>query len=231
MPFFDDSGTRPEEHHGPFFNTFALLLDQIERMIALNIVWSIQLIPAILAFAFPSFPIWGRALLWVYTAVAIVPATGLVYKMVASACDGELLNFETGKELLRQGFLPSLLTLFPLYSIFGWLVLLAILTSGKQWFIINVGIQVLFLLTAVCSIYWGPLFVEKPNRILDILKTSVRMVWGSPSTTSITGFFVLLAIALGLISVGGLFLIVPVFVALLEIQVYRYVMTKSKKGY
>jgi len=229
MPFFDDSGTRPEEHRGPFFSTFALLFDQIERMIALNIAWSIQLIPAILAFAFPSFPIWGRALLLAYTAIAIFPATGLLYKMVASACDGDLMNFEAGKEFLRGGFLPSLLTLLPLYSIFGWLVLLAILTSGKQWFIVNVAIQVLFLLTAVCSIYWGPLFVEKPNRILDILKTSVRIVWGSPSTTSVTGFSVLLAIALGLVSVGGLFLIVPVFVALLETQVFRNVMTKVSK--
>ncbi len=50
MPFFEDIGADDEVLHRPIWGAFALVKDNLERLIVANIGWSLQLLPAILAY-------------------------------------------------------------------------------------------------------------------------------------------------------------------------------------
>ena len=229
MPFYDDSGIRTEEHRGPLFSAIALIYDQIERMIALNIAWCLQLLPAVLALAVPSVPLWARVLLIAYSAISFVPATGVLFHMLSRSGQGEMLSVAMLREELSHTWLASLLTLLPLYSIFGWLSLLAVWAAGRGWLIVDVLARLSILILVMCSIFWGPLFVERPRQIWLILKRSVQLVSRYPLITTLSGLAILLAIALGVVSVGGLFLIAPVFIAMLEIRLYVHINKNARK--
>jgi uncharacterized membrane protein len=56
---------------------------------------------------------------------------------------------------------------------------------------------------------------------LRVLVASVRIVWKYPAQSLVLSGAVLLAVVLGTISIGGWILIVPVVIALLQIQMYR----------
>jgi len=66
MPFFDDSGPKPEEATNPIARSFALVKDQLERLIVINLLWTLQCVPLILAWAL-TMPGWLRILLTAYT--------------------------------------------------------------------------------------------------------------------------------------------------------------------
>jgi hypothetical protein len=231
MPFFDDSGVRLEEHKGPLLSSLAILCDQVERMVALNIAWAAQQIPWLMAFAFQGWPMWARVPLALYSALAFTPTTALLFGMLARACDGELLSVRMARESLRRLALPSVVTLVPLYSAFIGLPLLAWWAGRQGWLLVDVVARLAILLLAVCAIYWGPLFAQQPKRsAVYVLRQSVELVWRFPLQTILTGIAVLLGLLLGLISIGGLVLVVPLWVALLEIQQYRDVMRPSELG-
>jgi hypothetical protein len=225
MPFFDDSGVRVEEQRGPLFGAFATLFDQIERMVALNVAWAMQLVPLLAALAYQGLPVWVRVPLILYSVVALGPATGALFGAMARACEGELLRLDVVRESLRQAVRPSLTTLVPLYSTFVWLTLLAMWAASRQVLAVNVLAQLALMLLGVCAVYWGPLVAARPDKsALAVLRESVRLAWRAPLLTVFTGVAVLLAFVIGAISIGGMFLVVPVLVALMETQQYRGVM-------
>jgi uncharacterized membrane protein len=228
MPFFDDSGVRHEDHRGPLLSAFAMLLDQIERMVALNLVWSLNLVPALVAWFLPELPLWVRILLFAYTAVAIGPATALVYAMLKQACESDLLSIVMARETFRLIFRSSLFTLVPLYSSFIWLALLASWASQAQLVIIDTIVRLGFLLLTVFGLFWGPLFADRPElSAAGILKESIRLAWRFPLLTMLTWLACLLALVIGILSIGGLFLIIPVLLALISTQLYRHLLRRS----
>lgn len=228
MSFFDDSGVRPEEHRGPVWSALAIVADQIERLIALNLAWSLQIVPLLLALGFPQWPLWLRIALLAYTGLALGPATGAVYALASRVGEGELLRVELAVEVLRGVLRPSLERLIPLYSGLAWLAAGAWLAAAVRLPLLDVLAQAAALLLAVCAIYWGPLFALRPELpALGILRASAHLVWRHPARTLLSGGAMLLALALGVVSVGGTFLIVPVVVALLQVQLYRHVTQKQ----
>lgn len=218
MPFFDNTGVDPNVERGPLWGAFATLFDQIERMIALNIAWSAQFIPLLLTAMFPDWPPVIRVVLVVYSALALAAGLGMLYGLIRAAVEGEPLTFDLVREAWRSYALPGLLTLAPLYGIFG--VLLNLSSSGG--FVLEVVARLLILLLFVCSHYWGVMLAEQPQQsVITILWRSVLLVWRKPGRSLLLTGMVGLALAIGTISVGGLFLIVPVLVALLQTHLYR----------
>ena len=77
------------------------------------------------------------------------------------------------------------------------------------------------LLWYLCATYWGPLLVCNPNATaVSIATLSARLVWRYPAETLATGLVVAAALVVGLVSIGGVVLIVPIVVALLHTQRY-----------
>ncbi len=94
--------------------------------------------------------------------------------------------------------------------------------SARGWLIPDTLSRLLILLFAVVSLYWGPLLIYRPEfSAWRIFRKSVQLVLQTPSKTLLTGFVCLVAILLGAISIAGLFLIVPVLVALFQVQLFR----------
>jgi len=120
MPFLDDSGPRPEEERSPIRRSFALIKDQIERLIVINLLWALQCAPLLVAWAV-SMPDWLRVLLTLYSVIALIPATGLLFTLTGQLSQGIPLDREEVLETLRQTWKASLLKLLPLYSMFAWL--------------------------------------------------------------------------------------------------------------
>ena len=105
----------------------------------------------------------------------------------------------------------------------AWLAALAYLAQGAHLLILDVLARLAFLCAAVFALYWGPLFAASPERPpWAILGESIRLVWRGP-LSSLLGFLaVLLAWLLGFVSVGGVVLIVPALVALLQTEHYNH---------
>ncbi len=222
MPFFDDSGPRPEEERGPIGRSFALVKDQLERLVVLNLLWAAQCVPLMVGWAF-EMPLALRLGLTLYTAFALVPATGTLFAVVAEVSESIPLDKDVILASLKEQFKPSLLKLLPLLSLFGFLVLADTYISGQGWLIPDTLARLLILLLVVVSLYWGPLLIYKPElSALGILRKSAQLVLKVPSRTIIIGFVCLLVIVLGVISIIGFFVIVPVVVALLQVQLYRF---------
>ncbi len=222
MPFFDDSGPRPEEEHGPIGRSFALVKDQLERLVLLNILWALQCVPLMVGWAF-EMPLPLRIGLTLYTAFALVPATGTLFAVVAEVSESIPLDKDVILNSLKEQCKPSLLKLLPLLSLFGLLVLAVTFFDGQGWLIPDTLARLLILLLVVVSLYWGPLLIYKPElSALGILRRSIQLVLKVPSRTIMTGLVCLLAIVLGAISIIGFVAIVPVLVALFQVQLYRF---------
>ena len=216
MPFLEDIGADDEVLQRPIWGTFALVKDNLERLIAANLGWSLQLIPAIVAFGFNSWPLMVRVLLVLYSVTALAPATAILFRFMARVCQYEALRLDMVKDDFRELAVPSFISLAPLFGVLGVFFWLTLLLSTIHILLIDVLIRFIFIVLLVCSMYWGPLFAEDPERApWSILGQSLLLVWRYPAPTVQTGIVVLLALLLGTISVGGLFLIVPVLVALL----------------
>lgn len=228
MPFFDDTGANPEAERHPIWRSFALVRDQLERMVALNIAWAMQGVPLLVSWAFPQIPAELKILLALYSAFALVPATATLFAALNQTSDGIPLDVPLIGACLKEQFRPSLLKLLPLYSLFYWLALGAYFAAAGEVLILDVLARLAILVLAVFSIYWGPLLVSKPElSAWGVLLQSVQCFWRSPSQTLLIGFVCLLALLLGIISVAGLFLIVPVSIALFQIQLYRSIRSTS----
>jgi hypothetical protein len=231
MPFFEDTGIRTENQRGPFLGAFAVFLDQIERMALINVGWAANQLPMIAAFAFPELPIGLRVIFWAYSGAVIFPATGVLFHLMRRACEGELLRLDLVWEALRELAWPSWRTLLPLYSAFIWLVILAWWAASlPALLIVDVLARLAILLLAAFAIYWGPIFAADPRlSALAVLQRSVRLAWQRPWPTLWMGLVVLIFWGLGILSIGGIFLAVPVLTACLQTQLFRSFSQTSNK--
>ena len=217
MPFFEDIGSDDEILHRPIWGAFALVKDNLERLITTNIGWSLQLLPAIVAYGFVALPPIVRLLLVLYSLIAIVPATGVLFRQMARVCQYETLRLDMLKEDFREMARPSFVSLSPLLGMLALFFWLAVFSSFLHILLLDVLIRFVLLVLLICALYWGPLFAEYPGRsALFLLRQSALLAWRYPVPTLQTGIIVLFAMVVGAVSIGGLFLIVPVVVALLQ---------------
>ncbi len=229
MPFFDDTGPDLDANHGPVWGAFTALFDQLERYVLLNLAWALQLIPALAAGFFSEWSPVLRLVLLSCSAVGLAIATGTLFRLVYLAQDGETLRVSLVREELSQWALPSLTTLAPLYGIFGALLAVVFWAASAELYLVDMIARLLLLLTFVFSTYWGPLFASAPNQsALEIGRQSLQLFWRAPGTTLLVAGIVALIILIGIISVGGIFLIAAVVVALLQMQAYRSVAYKPE---
>ncbi len=219
MPFFDNTGIDPEIQRGPLWGSFATLFEQLERLIALNLAWSAQFIPLLLVAMLPEWPLAVRVALIIYSALALAAGLGLLFGLVRAAVAGEILTFDLVRETWRELALPGILTLAPLYGIFGVIISLSALDLGL---LVETGAQLTVMLLFVGSMYWGPLLAENPRAsAIQILRQSVRLVARKPGQSLLVAGLVVITLLIGTISIGGLFLLVPVLVALLQTHMYK----------
>lgn len=231
MPFFDNTGVDLDEEHGPIWAAIATLRDQLERFVVLNLAWSIQIVPALAAVMLPEWPWVVRVPLFLYSGVALAVATGLLYGLVWAAVEREPLSLELAQDELRRLALPGMRSLAPLYGLFGlllvvvtWSSVIQTDTGASRYFVIEVVARLLLLLLLLCSMYWGPLFARDPHSpAWAIARKSLALVWQAPGRSLVLFGVVLLAGVIGAVSIGGVFLIVPVVIALLQTHMYRVV--------
>ncbi len=217
MPFFEDIGSDDEILQRPIWGVFALVKDNLERLIAVNIGWSLQLLPAVIAYGFVMLPLAVRIVLILYSFLALIPATAVLFRLMARVCQYETPRLDMLKEDFREMALPSFISLSPLLGTLALFFWLAVFTAVLHILLLDVLLRFIILVLLVCSLYWGPLFAEYPGRsALFLLRQSALLAWRYPVQTLQTGIMVVLAGVLGVVSIGGLFLIVPVVVALLQ---------------
>ncbi len=211
MPFLDDTGVRHEEHRGPSWGAFATLADQVERLVAVNVGWSVQLV---LAF---------------YSATALAFVTGPLFGLVARASQQEYVNRPLAEQMLAELAIPGARTLAPLYGTLGLLFVGTQVAASAGLLLVDVVLRLVLLLLLLLATYWGPLLADQPNRSMGMIaKESARLVLRNPLLTLLTWGVSLLALLLGVISIGGLFLVVPVLMALLQTQLYQEVIGRKK---
>lgn len=220
MPFLDDTGIRTEVDRGPLWSAFTTFASQLERMVLLNLAWAVQLMPVIIALAFYRLPDALRVALVVYTLAALPPASAALYGVVGQVMDEEHLSPYMVRDQLRRLWLVGYKTLAPLYGLVGFGLWAA---QQAQTTLVSALLQLGLLLLLVCAGYWGPLAVAMPERSpLAVLAESVRLVWRYPSQALLVSGAVAVVLLIGAISVGGLFLAVPVVVALLQTYMMRH---------
>jgi hypothetical protein len=223
MSFFDDSGPRPEEERSPVWRSFALIKDQLERLILVNLLWALQCAPLIAAWVF-EMPPWLRLLLTLYSVVALIPATGLLFGLTEQLSQGVPLDKDLVLDCLKETWEPSLFKLLPLYSLFGLLGWAAYASGQQGWLLPDALARLLVLLLAVVSLYWGGLFALREDlAFTGMLAQSVRLFWRRPGRTLVMALVSLLTLLLGVVSIAGFFLIVPVLLALYQVQLYHSV--------
>ncbi|NWF70589.1 MAG: hypothetical protein HXY40_15990 [Chloroflexi bacterium] len=223
MPFFDDSDPRIEEERTPLERAFAILRDQLERMVALNLLWVAQGLPLLLAWAFP-LPDFLRLTFTLYSALAFPPVTATLFAVLWQVSTGAAVDRYLIGDCFRQQLKPGLLKLMPLYSLFFWLAALALFAEDNGWLLLDVLARLLLLLTLLVSLYWGPLLVAQPAWPLSRLAArAVRLFWLHPAHTLLLALVCLAALFLGIVSIAGLALIVPILVMLLQTEFYRAV--------
>lgn len=226
MPFLDDIGVR-DAHRGPIAAAIAALADQVERLVAVNVGWSLGLVPGFLAVAFPTLPGALRVALLAASTAMLGATTGPMFVLARVALEGDPVGLEAAADAVRTHARGSLITLSPLYcwiGILGWA-----LTASGYITVIQVGLGWVLLMSIVCASYWGPTFAAHPRESAwRVLIRSLRTIWARPVTT-LSGALIAGAVAaLGVVSVAGLFLIAPVTAAL--IQTSAYVSTHQREA-
>lgn len=229
MPFFQDIGADDEALQRPIWGVFALAKDNLERLVATNIGWAIQLLPALAALGFSTLPAVVRVLLILYSVTVLAPATGLLFVWMGRICQQEPFRLEMFREDIRALALPSFISLAPLFGGLGVCYIAILLLGLVHILLLDILVRFAFLLLWVCALYWGPLFAANPGRSpFFLLGQSLRLFWLYPGATVLTGLIVLLAAALGVISIGGFFLIVPVIIALLQTSRFYELMGRER---
>jgi uncharacterized membrane protein YesL len=85
------------------------------------------------------------------------------------------------------------------------------------------------LLWYLCATYWGPILVVHPDAdVAAVVRGSILLLWRYPAETFVTGLVAAVALVVGMVSIGGLVLIVPVVIALLHTQ--RYLNLVARQG-
>src|SRR5205085_934565 len=92
MPFFDDTGVGDDALRSPVWGAFGLLFEHLEQLVALNVGWALQIVPLLAALVFHAWPAWLWDLLMLYSIVALVVATGMLYRLVALVSGGDALH-------------------------------------------------------------------------------------------------------------------------------------------
>lgn len=229
MSFFDNSGVDMDEPRAPLWAAFATLRDQLERLVLLNLLWAAQLLPAVGAVMFPEWPGWVRLLCVIYSGAALAVATALLYALIYESAQGEPLTIDLVKERWWTHIQPGTRTLASLYGVIG-LLLLALIgfdelqvsgTMTDVTFIGAVAVRLLLLLTFTGSLYWGPLWAVNPTgSLVSILRHSVALVQLWPGVTLRLLLLICAVLLIGTVSIGGIFLVVPVVVALIQVHTF-----------
>ena len=231
MPFFDDTGIREEIDRGPFWSAFATFGGQLERMIALNMAWALQLAPALLAMLLINAPDLIRLLLILYTAAIIPLATMTLYAMIRRATEGNPVDFGLIRELLGQFLVPSYRTFAPLLGFLGFMLWIINTANNADLFFVSVLLQLILLLLLTSANYWGAVLIDHPQWSAPaVIWHSLKLVWRYPGRSLLVSGAVLLAVILGAISVGGLVLAVPVIITLLQTQMYLALIRKRRSA-
>jgi hypothetical protein len=216
MPFLDDIGADEEALQRPIWGVFALVKDNLERVLVANLAWSVQLLPAMAALAFPQLPLVLRVVLIAYSALALTPATALLFVWMARVNQSEMLRLEMLREDVRELLLPGLLCLAPLFGLLGMAYFAVVLLSFAHLLLLDVLARFGLLILLASALYWGPLFAAYPGRSpFYLLRCSLMLLWCYPGATIATGLLALLVAGVGVFSVAGFFLIAPVVAALL----------------
>jgi uncharacterized membrane protein len=135
---------------------------------------------------------------------------------------------ELAKVSLRDLALPSFRTLSPLYGVFGVLIWLTII-AGPAVPVLTTLATLACLLWYLCATFWGPMLVVDPGAdVATVLRDSILLVWRYPAETFVTALVAAVALVVGMVSIGGLVLIVPVVIALLHTQ--RYLDLVARQG-
>ena len=162
-----------------------------------------------------------------YSATAVIPATGVLYALTLAATRGEQVSRELAILSWRELALPSFRMLTPLYGVFGLLIWLAIMV-GPTMPVVTTLATLACLLWYLCATYWGPMLAVDPGAdVVSVARGSLRLVWRYPAETFVTGLVAAVALVVGMVSIGGLVLIVPVVIALLHTQRYLDLMARE----
>ena len=227
MPFAADIETRDDSRE-PIWGPFAVIRANVELLLVLNLGWSMQLLPGVLALAFPQLPLWLRLIMGIYSATALIPVTAVLYALTLAAARGEQVSMELALLSLRDLALPSFRTLSPLYGVFGVLIWLAIMV-GPAMPVMTTLATLTCLLWYLCATFWGPMLVVYPDAgVASVVRSSILLLWRYPAETFVTALVAAVALVVGMVSIGGLVLIVPVVIALLHTQ--RYLNLVARQG-
>lgn len=222
MPFQEDTDIDESALKSPTWGAFTLLGGSVEKLVPLNLAYAVQALPAVLAFVFPQLPLFLRLALAGYTVVGLGIGTGVLYAVVSQLCQDEPPSREILRASFRKLTLPALRTLVPLFTTFAICVVLLIASSFSQQIVLETFAVYVALLLLLSSLYWGPVFVEYPEKsALFIIRRSARLAWRYPQQSLLTGTLSLALFVVGCVSFAGFFLIVPVLIAVLQTRRYQ----------
>ena len=135
----------------------------------------------------------------------------MLYALALAAARGEHLSVELALLSLRDLALPSFRTLTPLYGVFGVLIWAG--DPGRAGRPVGHDARhPAALLWYLCATYWGPLLVIRSERDCRRLWSAARYDWCGAirRRRSSTVLVAAVALVVGMVSIGGLVLIVPV---------------------
>lgn len=217
MPFFDDSGIVRENHRGPIIGGFAAFGEQVERLVAVNVGWALTLFPALLALAITNAPTWIRIGLLAASSLLVVPATGVLYALVAIVVDGEQVTWATVIETIRERALGSVAALTPLFAGMGVLVWTTVLSARAELLVVEVVLRVAVLFALVPAIFFGAVHASHPSlSALALVRSSAQLLWRHPGATLKVAAMSGAVLTFGAITVAGAVLAAVVVVALMQ---------------
>ena len=215
------AGAKPmrEAEPGFFWGAFADLREGLERLVLVNLVWSLTLVPGLASLAFPGLPLTLRSVLVFGSAVAAVPATLVVYGLVKDFLEGDDVRFETVRGAAVRYSRSSFQTLAPLLvglGLLGW-------TAAQPLpYAAAAAVRLFLLLTLMTAIYWGPLLAADPKHSpLTLLRASSRLVLDRPWPSLGLAAASLVCVGVAIISIGGFFLVSLTLLALFQTRLYR----------
>lgn len=216
MPFLHDIEPR-DEPRSPVWAAFATVASQVERLVAVNVVWALQLAPGLLALAFPELPGAVRVAMLLYSAVVVAPATAVLYGVAAHACRHQHVDTGLVVQLARELTLPGLKILGPLFGTFGILLWSMVAASSVGLDALNAPLTLAVLLWSLCATMWGPTIAAGDvHGLRPVVRASSQLVWRHPGHMLWTWAMSAAAAVIGAVSIGGLVLIVPMFIAILH---------------
>ncbi|GCE12074.1 hypothetical protein [Tengunoibacter tsumagoiensis] len=233
MPFFadiDDTEGDNGAHLHPVVNAFAFTKDHLERVVALNLVWSVQVVPLLIGLVWVQGWLWLRLVLMVASLISMAITAGGLYGVIYQMYQGEFLTKELVIDKYRELTRPGLRALLPLYALYGLCPVLIILGQISQVLSAQILTYYAALVVFACSIFWGPLFVEDPQKqSWQIGLRSFRLLWRYPVIMAGVGLMALMTLLFGIVSVGGFLLIAPSFIVVLQTCLYGDIATKESR--